>query len=159
MTAHGGLSGLSWHLYAQCCWLISCWAGNMGAAGLHLGQRWTPVSACSTMWQQTDFHGRAQVSLSLLLQQARQRGTAKGWKVVFVSRSLPHTVVHSLVWLGVFSHWQMPVWQRQDGVTAAVGCRFYVCTRRCETPKRTTSSGKTNPSQPVFTCPLRKTSS
>lgn len=58
-----------------------------------------------------DVYGRAHVSVSLLLQQARQRGPAKGWKVVFVSRSRPHTVLHSLVPLGVFSHWQMPVWQ------------------------------------------------
>lgn len=73
--------------HSLCCF-ISCWAGKMGGACLHLGQRWTPVSPCSTMWQQTDFSGFAHISPSLL-QQARQRGTTEGWKVVFVSRSLP----------------------------------------------------------------------
>lgn len=66
---------------------------------------------CAPPCDSMDAYGRAHVSVSLLLQQARQRGPAKGWKVVFVSRSRPHTVLHSLVPLGVFSHWQMPVWQ------------------------------------------------
>lgn len=59
--------------------------------------------------------------LQMLLQKAREkRETAEYWKVVFVGRPCPHTVVQSLVQLGAFSHWQTPVWWKQDRIATAV---------------------------------------
>lgn len=42
---------LLWWTAVFMCW-VSCWAGSMGGACLHLGQRWLPVTPCSSTWQQ-----------------------------------------------------------------------------------------------------------
>ena len=51
---------------------------------------------------------------------AKSKREVGNWKVVFVRRPCRHTVVQSLVQLGAFSHWQTPVWWRQDRAATAV---------------------------------------
>lgn len=116
---------LSGHLHPRrvCC-SMSCWAGNLGGACLHLGQRWTAVSPCATTWRQRRTYAAVPTILCHCCSSEQERGPDQGWKVAFVSRSRPHTVVHSLVGLGVLWHWQVLVWWRQDHVAAAGGSRL-----------------------------------
>lgn len=133
--------------HSVCC-SLSCWAGNMGGARLHLGQRWTAVSPCATTWQQRQTYVAVHKILCHCCCNKQQRGPDEGWKVVFVSRSRPHTVVHSLVRLGVFWHWQVLVWWRQDHGTAAGGSRLH-WQEEVRDSQRPGSSGEMNSPQCV----------
>lgn len=124
--------------------ITQCWAGTFyvlsvlctnsqcWACGWCLTAPGTKVNASVTQLHhviaEIEMYGRAvhKILLSvellwMLLRKAREKGeTAECWKVVFVSRPCRHTVVQSLVQLDAFSHWQTPVWWRQDHIATAV---------------------------------------
>lgn len=102
-------------------WMVPACTWDKGECQCH------PASPCDSRdkdaWQASALDPLSvdQKLLWMLLRKAREKGeTAESWKVVFVSRPCRHTVVQSLVQLGAFSHWQTPVWWRQDRIATAV---------------------------------------